>query len=293
MDHKLKILDCTLRDGGYYTDWNFSLNLTQKYLQSIAKLPIDIIEIGYISNNKKDNFGLHYHLNVSYLKSVKKKIRKNQKLCCMINSKEIKSSRDLIQLLLPFENVISLVRFAVDPKNIDFVLNLISKAKRKIKKINFMINLMYLSEWYSNIEYTNHLIKKIKKTVNSIALVDSHGSLKPLEINSFFRKVVELNKDIEIGCHFHNNCGLALANSLAAIDAGCKIVDVTIKGMGRGAGNAETELLLPIARADKINLSSFEFDLLLEEFQSLKNDLQWGSSFTYSFASVKGFSQVK
>ena len=73
MDHKIKILDCTLRDGGYYNNWNFSLNLSQKYLQSITKLPIDIIEVGYISNNKNDNFGLHYHLNVSYLKNIKKK----------------------------------------------------------------------------------------------------------------------------------------------------------------------------------------------------------------------------
>jgi 4-hydroxy 2-oxovalerate aldolase len=76
MDHKIKILDCTLRDGGYYNDWNFSSNLSQRYLQSITKLPIDIIEVGYVSKNKNDNFGLHYHLNVSYLKNIKKKLKK-------------------------------------------------------------------------------------------------------------------------------------------------------------------------------------------------------------------------
>ena len=287
----MKILDCTLRDGGYYNDWNFSSNLSEKYIQSIRKLPIDIIEIGYVSNNKSDNFGLYYHLNAPYLKDIKKKLRKNQKLCCMVNAKEIKSSKDLIKLLLPYEGVVDLVRFAVDPKKIDFFLNLIFKTKKKIKKISFMINLMYFSEWHSNANYVNALIKKTKKVVNNIALVDSHGSLKPQEVHSAVKEIIKLNKDITLGCHFHNNCGLALANSLSAIEAGCEIVDATIKGMGRGAGNTETELLLSILRADRINLSSFLLEELLEKFQDLKNELQWGSSFIYSLSATRGYSQ--
>ena len=45
---ELKILDCTLRDGGYYTNWNFPSNLVDKYLSVVSKLPIDEIEIGYV-----------------------------------------------------------------------------------------------------------------------------------------------------------------------------------------------------------------------------------------------------
>ena len=137
----------------------------------------------------------------------------------MINTKEIKSDSDLVRLLLPYEGVVDLVRFAVDPKKIDFFISLISKTKKKIKKISFIINLMYLSEWYSNLNYVNSLIKKINKVINTIVLVDSHGSLKPLEVNMIFKKIINSNKDAIIGCHFHNNCGLALANSLSAIEA--------------------------------------------------------------------------
>ena len=61
--------------------------------------------------------------------------------------------------------------------------------------------------------------------------------------------------------------------------------------MGRGAGNAETELLLSILKPNNINISSYEFDELLEKFQVLKSKLKWGSSFSYSFSAVKGFSQ--
>ena len=61
--------------------------------------------------------------------------------------------------------------------------------------------------------------------------------------------------------------------------------------MGRGAGNAETELLLSIKRANQLNISSYEFDDLLEEFEILKNQMKWGSSFSYSCSAIKGFSQ--
>ena len=67
-----KILDCTLRDGGYYTNWNFSSSLVEKYLSVMSKLPVDEVEIGYISSNESDNKGLFYHLNKQYLRKIKK-----------------------------------------------------------------------------------------------------------------------------------------------------------------------------------------------------------------------------
>jgi 4-hydroxy 2-oxovalerate aldolase len=291
VNKKISILDCTLRDGGYYNNWNFSTPLVDKYLAAIAKLPIDIVEVGYVSDSKKDNYGLYYHLNVSTLKKIKSSLNKKQKLCCMINAKEIEKHSDLISLLDKFENIIDTVRIAIDPDRIDFFIKIISKAKKKLKKITFVINLMYLNKWYKDINYSNALIKKVKKVAGEVALVDSHGSLKPLEVYYFFQKIISLNKDVKIGCHFHNNSGLALANTLSAIEAGCMTADATLKGMGRGAGNAEMELLLSILRTKEINFSSYEFDEILEEFQTLKNKLEWGSSFSYSFSASRGFAQ--
>ena len=92
-----KILDCTLRDGGYYTDWNFSSDFVNKYLLTIKTLPISNIEIGYISDNK-DKLGPFYHLDETIIKNVKSKIRRDQKLFAMINFKEIKNSMHLYKL---------------------------------------------------------------------------------------------------------------------------------------------------------------------------------------------------
>ena len=135
------------------------------------------------------------------------------------------------------------------------------------------------------------MLKKINEDIDEVALVDSYGSLKPIENNIFFKNIINNKKDKKIGCHFHNNCGLALANTLSAIEAGCATADSTLKGMGRGAGNAETELLLSIKRSNKLNISSYDFDELLEEFELLKNKMRWGSSFSYSCSAIKGFSQ--
>ena len=87
----MKILDCTLRDGGYYTNWSFSSELVEIYLKTVSKLPIECIELGYLSNTKDEN-GPFYHLNANILSFAKKILKKNQKLYAMINTKEVKDS---------------------------------------------------------------------------------------------------------------------------------------------------------------------------------------------------------
>ena len=71
----MKILDCTLRDGGYYTNWDFDDKLVNDYLKLIRFLPIDIIEVGYRGNsNKKSYYGEFYFLTKSKLKKIKSTI---------------------------------------------------------------------------------------------------------------------------------------------------------------------------------------------------------------------------
>ena len=94
----MKVLDCTLRDGGYYTGWNFSKNLFENYLKTVSKLNISIVELGYLSDAKDKN-GLFYHLNKEILKKAKSLIRKDQKIYAMVNFKEIKNVGQLDKLL--------------------------------------------------------------------------------------------------------------------------------------------------------------------------------------------------
>ena len=82
----MKILDCTLRDGGYYTNWNFTASLVDQYLKTVSKLPISIVEIGYLSDSEDLN-GPFYHLNKNILSNCKKILNRKQKIFVMINAK--------------------------------------------------------------------------------------------------------------------------------------------------------------------------------------------------------------
>ena len=284
----MKILDCTLRDGGYYTNWNFDSSLVEQYLKTISKLPISIIELGYLSD-KDDLNGPFYHLNKSILSFCRSNLNKRQKIFVMINAKEIKNSKHLINLIKKNHKLINGVRFAISPYDVEKFLPIIQEARKKFKRISFNINLMYLNKWFNNINFSNKIMLKLKNKVDSVALVDSYGSLLPNQIHDFIKKL-ETN-GMKIGCHFHNNCGLALANTLAAIDAGCEIADTTFKGMGRGAGNAETEMLIAIKTKIKPKISSFDINNLIEKFDQMKSKMKWGGSYAYAFAAKAGYSQ--
>ena len=92
----MKILDCTLRDGGYYTNWDFDDNLVNDYLKLIKFLPINAIEIGYRGNtDKKSYYGEFYFLTKSKLKKIKSIIGKSKKISIMIDTKDWNNPADL------------------------------------------------------------------------------------------------------------------------------------------------------------------------------------------------------
>jgi 4-hydroxy 2-oxovalerate aldolase len=104
--------------------------------------------------------------------------------------------------------------------------------------------------------------------------------------------MIRSKTQVPIGFHGHNNLELALANTLAAIDEGVEIVDATITGMGRGAGNLKTELLLTVL--DQKNLIKTDFNALSEttaDFQNLQDSYKWGTSLPYMVAGANSFPQ--
>ena len=151
---------------------------------------------------------------------------------------------------------------------------------------------MYASKWYNKQTMNINNLSKLKNKPDTIAFVDSYGALTPKETYELFEEVYKhKNSKFKIGCHFHNNCGLALANSIIAKNYNCDVIDTTFRGMGRGAGNAETELLLAIDNLTRKKIDGFELTDLLDDLEEMKNNLKWGSSFPYAFAARNGFSQ--
>ena len=280
----VNILDCTFRDGGYYNNWDFNEEEISNYIKHISKLPIEYIEIGYISNIDKGYYGKLYFIDRKIINQFKEA---NKKIAVMVDIKNFND--DLKSKILDIIDHVDLFRFAINYNDLESSLDLIKSlgiAKRKIA-----LNFMYLSEWYSD-----HLVIEEIKKINFaeyIYLVDSYGSCFPDDISKAINSLKQ--KSIyKLGFHAHNNLELAFANSLCAINEDIDIIDSTLQGMGRGAGNLKTENILAYyAIKEKKSIDIQSVGDLTTVFDSLKNEFNWGSNFTYALAGLLSYPQSK
>ncbi len=273
----LKILDCTLRDGGYYTLWDFETSLVDSYCKLVAKLPIEYIEIGYKSIEKEDYLGEFYYTPFDTIKKVKSALNKSQKISMMLNAKDC-TTADLTKLLSKCVDLVELVRIATDPGKIEHSLEI----AKVLKSLGFevAVNIMYLSE----IDEQHDIYKKISDIdtyVDYLYLVDSYGAVYPDELEKTI-KLFQQHCNVKLGFHGHNNLELAFTNSLVAIECGVEIIDSTILGMGRGAGNLKLELLLTHLKAKKeLDVDLNKLGQLVELFDPLMKLYKWGTSLPY------------
>lgn len=144
MKKNFKILDCTFRDGGYYTDWDFSDDVVSQYFSAMNGLPVDYIEIGYRNNSQEEYLGKFGYTPLPVVESIRHMCSK--KIAVMLNEKSTVVS-DLDRLLSPMRGLVDMIRIAVDPKNFSRA----ASFAREVKAMGFEVgfNLMYMSKWKS------------------------------------------------------------------------------------------------------------------------------------------------
>jgi 4-hydroxy 2-oxovalerate aldolase len=285
----VKILDCTIRDGGYYNDWDFDNDIVDLYLSYIQKLPIDVIEIGYISRSIDEYAGKYFYLNKNIITEVRKKCK--MKIAVMIDLKSISNHDEIDQLTNDLENIVDIIRLATNFSDIE-------KAKEvsvhlKQKGFDVCINLMK----FSDIKIDDVFISKVSdidKYTDILYIVDSYGSILPHKLKDLIRSIKKVSK-VKTGFHGHNNLELALANTIIAIENGVDIVDATITGMGRGAGNLKLELLLVYLNSlDNHNTFMFnELSTIVERFNQLQNKYKWGTNLPYMISGAFSLPQKR
>lgn len=106
------LLDCTLRDGGYYTSWDFDDALVTAYLESMSRLPIDVVEVGYANTPKQGYFGKYFFLSPKVTSWARSILSPTQTLAVMLDEKSV-SPGDIPDLLEPHVDSVGLVRIAV------------------------------------------------------------------------------------------------------------------------------------------------------------------------------------
>lgn len=284
MDHRFKILDCTLRDGGYYTDWDFESGIVDAYLQAMNHLPIDYLEVGYRNNPSKEYLGKFGYTPISVLQHLRKNCSK--KLVVMLNEKST-TPADLDSLLCPIQGLADMVRIAIDPKNFDRALVLAKAVKAKGFEVGF--NTMYMSKWH---EYEGFLDKlsQLNGIADLFCMVDSFGGVTPKDIKDIF-SIVKSKTSCPIGFHGHNNLQMGLVNTLTAIECGADYVDATILGMGRGAGNLNMELLLTYLNKEGLEVDFNVLGDVITAFQPLLEKYKWGANLPYMISGANSIPQ--
>lgn len=286
MNKDVKILDCTLRDGGYYTEWDFEDSIVDTYVKNIAKLPIDVIEIGYLSQPQNKYLGKYFYCPEYTLKQIKSGVG-DKKVAIMLNERD-NTPQDAMFLLYGYSGFIDIVRLAVDPNRIKPAVEL-AKA---IKELGFEVgfNLMYMSKVVKQPE-TLEQLSLLNGIVDYFSLVDSFGGVYPNEVFDAVNKVKEI-LNMPIGFHGHNNLEMALINSLTAVEAGAEIIDATFTGMGRGAGNLKTELLLTVLNSNgTIDLNYNALSEVVASFTELQHKYNWGTNLPYMVSGANSLPQ--
>lgn len=281
----MKILDCTLRDGGYYTNWDFEKKAVDQYIQALNDLPVDYIEVGYRSPLQKSYHGKYFYLPIYELEDLR--VKSNKKLVIILNEKDVRLEH-LEKLLKPIVGLVDMVRMAIDPENLSRALEL----AREIKNYGFEIgfNVMYMSKWKQNSDFLGKL-DQVNDLVDCFYMVDSYGGVYPEDVKEIV-EIVKSKVNCPLGFHGHNNLELALTNTLTAISCGVEYIDSTILGMGRGAGNLKTELLLTVLNNRyQVEVDFNALEKAVSAILPLLKKYEWGTNLPYMISGSNSLPQ--
>lgn len=235
----IKIIENTLRDGSYEVDFKFSAKNTLDIVTNLDKVGFEYIEVGHglgLGAYNKEKFGISQETDEVYIK-VAKKAAESAKISAFF----IPGIGSMDDLTLAKSNGLDLIRCGINISNYKELLPYLEHAKNI--GLEVAVNLMksYAVKSYEFSKITNEVSRW--ELADIIYLVDSAGCMYPSEIMDYIDRAVQ-ECDVPIGFHGHNNLSLGIANTLQAINSGATYVDSCIRGMGRSAGNAQTEILV-------------------------------------------------
>ncbi len=239
--NKIHVLDCTLRDGGYCNHWKFGAENIKKIVNGLTEANIDVIECGYISDKVVSDKDSTRYSSIHTMNRILPPDKNGKLYVAMINYGECNIES------LPEHQTLGVdgIRVAFHKKDAENAIVFCRQVMQKGYKV-------FVQPMVS-IGYTDNEFLSLIKEVNKISpyafyIVDSFGTLKKKNlIRMFYMVEHDLQRDIWISFHSHNNMQLAYANAQCLVDVQTSrslLIDTSVYGMGRGAGNLNTELFV-------------------------------------------------
>lgn len=281
----LKVLDCTLRDGGLVNNFYFSDEFVKDLYKTCVAAGIDYMEFGYKASTdifNESDFGKWKFCKDDDIREIVGDNDTNLKISVMADVGRTNHKRDIINKA---DSPIDLIRVATYINAIPAAIEIIEDAKKKGYETS--CNIMAVSK-VNNDDLANGLKELANSSVDVIYVVDSFGSYYPEQIARLADMYGEIGDKYnkKIGIHAHNNQQLAFANTITALRHGTKFLDSTISGMGRGAGNCFTESLLGFLRNPNYNLVPV-MDFVQKHMLKLKAEGNvWGYDIPYLLTGI-------
>ncbi len=281
---EIKILDCTLRDGGYLNEWNFGHDSIVNIYERLVSSRMDIIEVGFLNHN--------YTADID--RTIQPDSRSLDKLY-----ENLGKGHSLIVGMIDYgtcdiENIVPCEDSYLDG------IRVIFKKDRRREAISFCHEIKLLGykvfvQAVSITSYSDAELKELLAMVNDLepyafSLVDTYGLLHKNQLIHYFDlSDKELKPAIGLGYHSHNNFQLAYANCVELIEKNISrqlLIDGSLYGMGKSAGNAPTELLAMYL--NDTGRSQYKVYHLLEAIDTaildIRKEIQWGYSFKFFVA---------
>ena len=278
-----KILDCTLRDGGYYNHWDFSPEVVQAYINAMVAANIDYVELGLRNFAQPGFLGAFAYTSEEYLNRLT--LPNGPTYGVMIDAKTIlnanKPIKDAIDCLFVdcSKSKIDLVRIAAHFHEVEHSADIVTALKDKGYIVGY--NLMQAGGKPSQLIAEKAKIAKTWSGLDVLYFADSLGNMDSNEVKRIVAALRE-HWQGDLGIHTHNNMAKALDNCLTARSVGVKWLDSTITGMGRGAGNAQTENLLAVVAQESAHyVAAPVYELAIRYFEKMQKESGWGSNLLY------------
>lgn len=276
---KIKVLDCTIRDGGLMNDHRFDDKIVKALYQTCVEAGIDYMELGYKASKKifsPSQYGTWKYCDEDDLRRIVDGNETNLKLTVMADAERTDYHQDILPCK---DSVLDTIRVATYVHQMPSAIDMIKDAHDKGYETT--LNLMAISTVPEN-ELDQALEALAETPVDAVFLVDSWGVLYSEQIQNLTRKYLKFMKPAgkEVGIHTHNNQQLAYANTIEALVLGANRLDASLAGLGRGAGNCPMELLVGFLHNPKFRLRPI-LQCIQKHIEPLRKELRWGFDLSY------------
>lgn len=278
---KIKVLDCTIRDGGLINDHRFGDEFVRVVYKALSASGIDYMEMGYRNSRElfpPTDYGDWKYCDDDKIKQVIDGIESDLKLSIMVDAHRVKEQ----QFTPVDESPVDMIRVATYVKDMDKAIELVHRSHDLGYETT--VNLMAISKEIE-LDLIEGLDQLAKCPVDVVYVVDSFGALYCEQIEYLVKLFKQHLPGKEIGVHCHNNQQLAYANTIEGIIHDANYLDGSLYGIGRGPGNCPLELLIGFLKNPKFNLTPI-LKIIEEQMLPMREDIEWGYLIPYMITGI-------